>query len=207
MVKKAQALPFATPSVKRRSRDQRPVGRASRVISSNGADLRSGTSHPGLRECAALRGEAAERKSWRKRSRRRVRPVPSEPSFATEGCSRFLKEGNPRSRVSFTSGSRPGLYPPTSVRRRTWLARTLSTQAQAGGEKHNADRGDNPARARIGSSGFVPVGQYVLQKSVGSRSSEKRLVHPSSEACAGVGEGYAKRGEFRDGQAARPVHR
>lgn len=78
--------------------------------------------------------------------------------------------------------------------RKKWLARTLSTQAQAGGEKHNADRGDNPARARIGSSGFVPVGQYVLQRSVGSRSSEKRLVHPSSEACAGVGEGYAKRG-------------
>lgn len=58
------------------------------------------------------------------------------------------------------------------------LARTLSTQAKAGGEKHNADRGDNPARARIGSSGFVPLGQYVLQRSVGSRSSEKRLVHP-----------------------------
>jgi len=125
----------------------------------------------------------------------------SEPSSATKGCSRFSKEGNPRSRVSFTSGSRPGLYLPTSVRGRTWLARTLSTQAQAGGEKHNADRGDNPARARIGSSGFVPVGQYVLQKSVGSRSSEKRLVHSSSEACAGVGEGYAKRGEFRDGRS------
>lgn len=188
MVKKGQALPFAKPSVERRSRDQRPVGRTSRVISSDGADLRSGTKHPDLRECAALRGEANERRDWRARRRRRdVQSLWSQHP-RQKGVRDFRRRGT-RVRACPSLRGLDLVTPSDFGPRRMWLARTLSTHAQAGGEKHNADRGDNPARARIGSPGFVPVGQYVLQRSVGSRSSEKRLVHSSSEACAGVGEG------------------
>lgn len=55
------------------------------MISPNDADLRNGTKHPGFRECAALRGEANERRAWRARSR--------------EGYVQSLPSHHPRQRV------------------------------------------------------------------------------------------------------------
>ena len=72
--------------------------------------------------------------------------------------------------------------------------------------KANADRGDHPARARIGSSGSCPWVSTCCRNrwEVAAQRSASFILFGG---CAGGGGSYARRGELRDASVARPGDR
>jgi len=160
-----------------------------------------------FREIAALRGEANERGARRARSGEgHVQSLPSH--HPRQGGVRDFRRRGTRVRASPSlQKSWPGLVLRLrSENEHGWLARYLRRRKQA--EKSITRTGVTTPRGR-GSAARDRARGSVRVAEIGGKVAARRSASfiPLRRHDQGVGEGYAKRGKFRDALVARPANR